>query len=230
MKKLIMLILLWTAFTGNLCLAQKVITKTFTYQNGQKINLHLKFGQKIKVHAWNQNKVEIKSSVKINNGKLNNAFQFKSGQNTGSIWVSTDLDKQKLKEANCADCTSQNHHFSTFDGTRVCMDISYEVWAPPKANISLKTISADITIRGMRGPVHAKTISGFVDMNWPDNEGAQLAMKSISGELYSNLPIQFQNRHKTIAPVGYTLRGTLKNGGPDVHLESISGNIYLRKE
>jgi len=230
MKNIVMLILLWTAYMGNVCLAQKVVTKSFAYQKGQEVKLHLKFGKHIQVHAWNKNTVEVKTTYKINNGKLDDAFIINSGHNSNSIWVNTDLDEHKLKDVNCNDCNGINNHFSTFNGNRVCMDITYEVRAPAKAVLHINSISADMDIKGMTGPVYARTISGFVDMNWPASHGAHISMKSISGELYSNLPIQFENKHQTMAPVGYTLRGTLKNGGPDLHLESISGNIYFRKK
>jgi hypothetical protein len=66
-------------------------------------------------------------------------------------------------------------------------------------------------------------------MNWPANKGASVSMKSITGELYSDLDINYTNKSKSIPIVGYLLKGTLNGGGPTVYLESISNDIYLRK-
>jgi hypothetical protein len=72
----------------------------------------------------------------------------------------------------------------------------------------METISANIDLKEVTGPVHAKSISGYVDMHWPSKQGASVAMKTITGEVYSDLDINFLNKKDTPQIVGYLLKGT----------------------
>ncbi|MFT6963739.1 MAG: hypothetical protein ACJAWV_003477 [Flammeovirgaceae bacterium] len=65
-------------------------------------------------------------------------------------------------------------------------------------------------------------------MDWKENSGANISLKSISGEVYSDLEIDFEN-FKQNPIVGYKLCGKFKNGGSRLYLESISNDVYLRK-
>jgi hypothetical protein len=46
--------------------------------------------------------------------------------------------------------------------------------------------------------------------------------------VYSDLAINFKNKQDKPATVGYLLKGQVNGGGPQVRLESISNNVYLR--
>lgn len=111
----------------------------------------------------------------------------------------------------------------------VCSTINYEISLPRKAALRVETINGNINIQGATSPVWAKSISGFVDMSWPGSKGATVAMKTITGEVYSDLAIDFKNKRPKNPIVGYLLEGTLLSGGPEVRLESISNDVYLRK-
>ncbi len=54
-------------------------------------------------------------------------------------------------------------------------------------------------------------------------------MQTVTGEVYSDLEINFSNKEEKPQMVGYMLRGTLNGGGPEVRLESISNDVFLRK-
>lgn len=226
MKKIIVMLLLWTAYSGEVCLAQKIIEKNFPYHKGMKVSMNLKFGDTIRVHAWKKPEIHLKASVEINKGKLNDALVMNTHQAPQMVTVTTDFDKKMIRNADCDDCFGKNS-FHT-NGSSICSRIYYDIYAPAGTDLSVNSISADIKIRNMTGPVYAKSISGFIDMNWPENKGADVSLKSVTGELYSNLDIAFSNHKKTVPLVGYLLNGTIKSGGPMIHLESISNNIYLR--
>ena len=67
-------------------------------------------------------------------------------------------------------------------------------------------------------------------MSWPPTAGAQLALKTITGEVYTDQDIAFSSEPRSRhAGVGYQLRGTLRGSGPLVRLESISNDVYFRK-
>ena len=88
--------------------------------------------------------------------------------------------------------------------------------------------SGNIDIAGLTGAIEAKSISGFVDVAWSPTKGAELSLKTIAGEVYTDQDIAFSNR-KENPIVGYQLHGTLKGSGPLVKLESISNDVYFRK-
>ena len=55
-------------------------------------------------------------------------------------------------------------------------------------------------------------------------------METVTGEAYSNFDnLTFNNKQEELPMVGYELRGAIGSGGPKVRLESVSGDVYLRK-
>jgi DUF4097 and DUF4098 domain-containing protein YvlB len=89
--------------------------------------------------------------------------------------------------------------------------------------------SGNVDIAGLTGAIEAKSLSGFVDVAWPPTQGAELALKTITGEVYTDQDIAFSTERRKNPIVGYQLRGTLKGSGPLVKLESISNDVYFRK-
>jgi DUF4097 and DUF4098 domain-containing protein YvlB len=95
--------------------------------------------------------------------------------------------------------------------------------------MQIESISGNIIITGLEGNIAAKSISGFIDLSWPEKLGASLELKTISGAVYSDMDIQKQaSSLKQVA--GYKVLGNVKGGGASLRLESISGNIFLRKQ
>ncbi|MFD2936704.1 DUF4097 family beta strand repeat-containing protein [Spirosoma flavum] len=213
--------------------AQKIIEKTLPVTANQLVNLNLKFADSIRVRYWDKPDALVRMAVTINGGKLNDAFLVTTGSTTQEVSLKTDFDKELIKHGNPEDCPNQRSSWnSERDGKHysVCSEINYQVFLPRNAQLKLETINGNIDIEGATGPVFAKTISGFVDMNWPKSKGANVAMKTVTGEVYSDLTIDFKSKRPKNPMVGYLLEGTLNGGGPTVRLESISNNIYLREK
>jgi hypothetical protein len=231
MKKILL-----SAILGVICasaFAQKIIDKSLPYESGKTVNLNLRFGDSIRVRYWDKAEVSVKMSVKINQNKLNDAFRVTDMVTSDEIILKTDIDKEKIKEGKGEDCPGQKSTWSTNDGKNsyyVCSEINYQVTLPRQAKLKLETINGNIDIQGATAAVAAKTISGFVDMSWPKSKGANVAVKTITGEVYSDLDIDFGNKKDKNPIVGYLLEGKINGGGPDVKLESISNNVYLRRK
>ena len=68
-----------------------------------------------------------------------------------------------------------------------------------------------------------------MDVAWPATQGAELALKTITGEVYTDQDIAFSAEPRKNLIVGYQLRGTLRDSGPLVKLESISNDVFFRK-
>ena len=234
MKKLITLILL-VFLSMNLSSAQqRIVEKSFKVEKDQLIELDLKFGEEISVKAWDKEEVSFKAVIIINQGKLNDALELDYVEDDLGLKISASYDKEKTKEGRRSDCPDNKYASYSWgnddDRYFVCSQIVYEIYVPASSEIEIESISSNIELVGLTGPVYAKSISGFVDMSWPEKQGAQLSLKTISGEAYSDLDdIDFLNKKEHPPIVGYEIRARLYGGGPIVKLESISGNIYLRK-
>ncbi|MCU0393512.1 MAG: DUF4097 domain-containing protein [Thermoflexibacter sp.] len=85
-------------------------------------------------------------------------------------------------------------------------------------------------------PTSITNISGEVDVTLPADTKANIKTKSISGEVYTDLEIVTEKKNDPKAKgldtwrTGYEAKGTLNGGGVEMRLESISGNVYIRKK
>lgn len=214
---------------------QRIVEKTLKTDSNKRILMNLKFGENITVRGWDKNEVSFRAVVEVNGGKLNDAFVANYVDDEQGIRIETDFDKDKLEEGRAEDCPcngyssySWNNHGSRYV---VCSNIVFEIFIPKKADLQLETIASDVELYDLEGPINAKSISGYVDLSWPEREGAELSLQTVTGEAYSDLDnLSFRNRKDKFPLVGYELRGTIGSGGPSVRLESVSGDLYLRKQ
>ncbi|NVO86632.1 DUF4097 family beta strand repeat-containing protein [Hymenobacter terrestris] len=219
--------------------AQKTIDKAAPVAAGQTVVLDLKYGTTIRLRPASDNRLRLRATVSINQNKLNDALELELRETPTAVTVTADLNKQLLAQAQPGDCPANapgTTYFGSWDGGRdvqgnraaVCATITYDITLPANATLRLNTISGNVDVAGLTGPLELKSISGFVDVSWPAGRGAEVAFKSISGEVFTNQEVTFNNR-KENSVVGYEVRGTLAGGGPRIRLESISGNVFFRK-
>lgn len=227
MKPLFIFILLWTNIPA---IAQKKIEKRLKFSPGQEVDLDLKFADSIQVKYWDKPEVYVSADVRINNGRLDDALTVTASETKQAVSLAVDLDSKLLEQGKPEDCPGNKTGFSQKGGVQfvTCMELRYEVYLPRQAPLRLSTINGNINIEGSGAPVFVKTIAGFVDMSWPASKGADLSLQSITGEVYSDLAIQFKGEKKKNPMVGYNLKGSAGGGGPLLHLESVSNDIYLR--
>lgn len=242
MKKLILFSLLFIK-ACSLILGQKIVNETYKLPESGRVSLNLKFADSIRVTSWERDEIQIRIVISINSGKLNDAFTMKVDKAADELEIVTDFDKEMIKQGNAADCegyvqyinkngksyavSNRGTHWN--NGNMICSDIYFEIKVPNTADLRIESISGNMEIQDFAGKLFAKTISGFVDLSWENNKGADLEMKTITGDVFSNFDIALENKRKN-SPVGYQLKGKINGGGIPIHLESISGNVYLRKE
>lgn len=229
MKIQLFIVLFWVNIP---LMAQKKIEKHLKYSPGQEVDLNLKFADSIRVRYWDKPEVSVAIDVKINNGKLDEAFLVKTSETKETVRLETDLDSELTKQGKPEDCPGGGNYNVTNGHVQsaTCAEIRYLVYLPRKAALRLSTINGNVLVEGSGAPVSVKTISGFVDMTWPSSRGAELSLKSITGEVYSDLAIQFRGEKKKNPMVGYNIKGIARDGGPQLHLESVSNDIYLRAQ
>lgn len=215
----------------NPLIAQEVTEKKIPYKAGQQINFILPIGKVIKISGWNKDEISITASVNINSNKLNEAYHLEV-QEGSSILIEASLDEEIFRNGKAEDCHCDSGFQSHRRGTNstVCIEILYEINVPRLAPLTLETISADVEATGLENSSQIKSISGFIDFSWPSQKEVNLQLKSVTGELYTDLSFEILNRQESPPTVGYMLKGKKGNGGPVLDLETISNDIYLRKE
>ncbi|MBF9222711.1 hypothetical protein I2H31_16525 [Hymenobacter sp. BT662] len=242
MRRFLFFLLLLATAGAQSAFAQKTLEKSVSLAKGQRLYLNLKQASSIRIHAGAGGKMTLKASVSINQNHLNDALLLGTEQSGEEVKVTSEFDKEMLRQAQPGDCpTGGSYYGDTYisngkaqdrDGnhiSQVCAVIEYDITVPADVNLRVSTLSGNIDIAGLTGPIEAKSLSGFVDVAWSASQGAELALKTITGEVYTDQEIAFTSEPKKNPLVGYQIRGTLKGSGPLVKLESISNDVYFRK-
>jgi hypothetical protein len=213
--------------------AQKIIEKTANLTAGQRVFLNLKQASSIRIRAGAAGKMTLKATISINLDRLNDALQLAIEPSSEELKVTSDFDKEMLRQAQPGDCPNSNSNSngsnSNWSGRQVCDNIVYEITLPADVALRVYSYSGNVDIVGLTGALDVKTLSGFVDVAWPPTKGAELALKTVTGEVYTDQDIAFSTERRKNPIVGYQLHGTLSGSGPLVKLESISNDVYFRK-
>lgn len=227
------------------CLAQmtKQEEATFPIPSGKKIEANLKFARHIDIKSWNRQEIGLKKTIKYSKEELLQIDQQKAEEKNGVLVIETDYQKTEgiWKKYQCWNCDSD----SGSDRECICFQISYELMLPAGMNLEVETISGDIKIgaynggeidlesisggieiRDYTGAIRAKSISGFVDFTSTGRRGFDVASKSVTGEIYTDYDIKLDEGSTAWSK---RLNRSLNGGGEKVVLETVSGDIYLRK-
>ena len=215
MKKYIFTAILIVATVG-VSFSQKVITKNLEV-SGKKVGLKFDFADSIRIEAWNKNTVELEVSVNIDNNRFNEYYKLNENSFSGDIDLVEKIDFEAIKKIKG---TGNNCNFDT--------KINYKLKVPANLEFNLKTISGKIELVGSVGKMSINSISGFIDYTIPTSLKARINLSTVTGDVYSD--VKFDNRpSKEMSWVGTKRDLTLNSGTLPIKLETVSGNIYLRK-
>ncbi len=226
MKKFINLaLILLVTITVN---AQRKVEKSVKVSKNQELYVHFKFANNIEVKQWNQNRIEVRATVNLNDGEGNKHFSLKTSEKGNQVKVYSDFGNYFKRKRNW------NQHNTT--------EINYVVYVPKHATLKVKSISGsfeadsftgdlttdlisgDITVKKYQGEMHLKTVSGDVDVAISK---AKINAKTVTGTIYSDLKIdKSYSQNKSYSS---KVRGTVNNGSVALSMTTVSGNIYMRK-
>jgi hypothetical protein len=209
MKSTILFIIGWVFLSHTL--AQKSIEKHINFSGKEKLVLNIQIADSIRIHTWNKPEVYAKAVINVNDNKENEAYITNFDDAGNDVHIKANFEDGYLKDKkNC------------------CMEaeIYWELYIPEKTVFSIETINGDIMIDGVTTEINAKSISGFIDLAMANNRQADLEMKTISGTLYTDLDINASSSEKSFPVV---VKHKINNGGVPVNLETISGDIFVRK-
>ncbi|PSR55376.1 hypothetical protein AHMF7605_18630 [Adhaeribacter arboris] len=228
MRIRITLALLGCFFTFQALAQPQIIEKTMSVPNDKKVDLRFDFGNNIKITTWDRKDVSVKMTYIINGGRLNNALQPAFTAENGTARIDVKFDRELLKTGRAEDCPdNQRNNYYYQDGVQAftCQQIDYEVFVPRDANVTVESVHCSIELRNLTGPVHAKSIHGFVDMNWPPKQGADVTLKTVHGDVFSNLALKFTGKKDE-----QRISGLVNGGGTAIDLETIHNNVYFRQQ
>ncbi|MFD2936703.1 DUF4097 family beta strand repeat-containing protein [Spirosoma flavum] len=121
-------------------------------------------------------------------------------------------------------------------------------------DLEIRTNNASIDLNNITGPVVANTINGEVkvvysalsqdkptaistingpvDITLPASTKANMKLRSINGEMYTDFDLGVKTTKEGMSRVGggHEIDGTTNGGGVDMQLKTITSNIYIRKQ
>lgn len=216
MKAWSILLLLVSALAG----AQPTLVTTSEPVAGQEyLKLSFDFADRIVFEIWDKKEVLVEVTVEIDGGEHNDIFSLSSDRSASTIYFEMDKDMWDKVER---DENRERCHWQT--------NIDYKVYLPKSLLVTASTISGDYEVEYYEKPMNLTTISGAIDITVPRGVGMDFFAETISGEIYSDLQVEFPNGKEGLRQiVGHKIKGRINDGGEESKLETISGNIYLRE-
>ena len=214
---------------SNIANAQKIIEKIYPVTSDDEISLDFKFADEIKITSWDKNEVYIKATVNINDNKDNDKFTLNLKQRSIGIKIESEIEDLDDIHKSRRIIKKEDEGRTIIYDCSVNMDLYFEVIVPKNNKLEIETISGDIDIDGVMARMYINTISGFIDLSLPVNCDADLELSTITGGMYSDFDF---NREKNDGYYHYgknELSKRINNGGTRIFLETISGDIFIRK-
>lgn len=216
--------------TGN---AQTPATNTWPMPAGKKAVLKLPYARNITVKAWTKAELQFNTTIQTTKEETKKIHTVDIQDDNAQLSITTDFRKDiNWKNVSCCWCDQCDTLLQpgvVLSGKEqcLCFRVDYEIMLPSGAAISLETISGDIEIKGLNGAVRAKTISGFVDLDRKASAAANLDFRSVTGEIYTDFDIKLDEKSTSYSK---KVRTGLNGGGSDVVAETVSGDIFFRKQ
>ncbi|MFY0688352.1 MAG: hypothetical protein JXQ90_14355 [Cyclobacteriaceae bacterium] len=195
--------------------AQGIVTELIQVDSQKKLEIDFPFADEIRFERHAKRSVEVKAIVNINDGEDNEMFSIKHSVDQNRIVVKMDKDKwDNYAKTNKKKCWNS--------------DIKIVVSCPNNMDLHVETISGDLVLTNSGTEDYLKTISGDIDLT--SKAGIDFKAKTISGEVYSDIEIEYPKGKDGLSQlVGMDVYGSVNGGGNLINLETISGDILLRK-
>lgn len=215
--------------------AQRQVEKSMTVSNGQDIFLNFKFAENIKIEQWNKNEVLAKATVNIDDGEGNEYFSLETDTSGETVEMRSefgDYFKNKWSDKNRKNNYNNNTTTEIFYTIYVPMNVNLKVKSISgdvesnsfKGNLKTDLVSGDVTIKSYEGELWLKTVSGDLDVTM---ENADISVKTLTGTIYSNIDIVSEDGKNSSG--NNKIQTKINKGGKLVRMETVSGDIFLRK-
>lgn len=218
--------------------AQRLVEKNVDYDD-QFIDIELKFASEIEIKTWDKETIYVKANVNIEEKEYIAMFELDIDEGNSKISIGSNSEDifNKIWDGYEKMYGEKKRYFSTGDE----YEFNYVIYVPKNArfkvssiNGSLKSeiiegdftadlINGNIVIEKYSGNLALSTINGEIDLKMID---ANLVAETIHGDIYADEKLKFasEDRH-----VGQKIEGSTGKGSTRLKLNTINGNMYLRK-
>ncbi|RIJ49468.1 hypothetical protein D1614_07980 [Maribellus luteus] len=198
-------------------LAQRVINEKIEVDNRETF-MEFSFAQDIVLEAWDKDYIELRVEVNIDDNQYNDFYNLAIEKGGLKLKLKEDIDFEGIKKERGG---SNLNNFNS--------DVHYSLKVPEQLKFSLKTISGEVELIGCKGAMKVHSISGFIDYTIPEAHRMKIDLSTVTGEVYSNLEFDGKTPERT-QWVGTKHQLSLNGGSTEVDLETVSGDIFLRKK
>jgi hypothetical protein len=207
--------------------AQKIIEKHIPFSPNNFVSMNFQISDSIHIITWKKDEVYIKSSINVNDNQNNDDYKMVFDETGSTINVSAKLETNNIRRSG-KDSNNNNGCCCCCDNYRT--KIFHEVYVPENVDFSVETINGNIIIAGNTAEIRARSISGFIDLAIAPDRKADVKMHTITGTMYSNIDLLPATRHIKQVGGGSVSAELNGGGGKPIDLQTISGNIFFRKE
>jgi hypothetical protein len=206
--------------------AQKIVEKHFDFSSNGFVSMNFQISDSIRIITWSKNEVYLKSTIDVNDNKDNDDYKmtFNSSGTTLNITAKLETNGERRRDS------SGKHWGSNCNCYCYESNIYHEIYIPENTDFSVETINGNIIISGKTAEIRAHSISGFIDLAVAPGRAAELTMKTITGTMYSNFELPSTSRRIKQVGGGSVSAELNGGGGKPIELQTISGNIFFRKE
>jgi hypothetical protein len=215
--------------------AQKVIEKHFELSGNGFVAMNFQISDSIRIVTWKKNEVYVKSTINVNDNKNNDDYKETFDQSATEVNITAKLETHCNGYHSRRRSSDSSHRSSDSNNDCNCCCnceayIYHEIFIPENTDFSVETINGNIIISGNTAEIRAKSISGYIDLTMVPEKAAALKMRTITGTMYSNFDLGGVSRRARQVG-GSTVDANLNgSGGKAIDLETISGDIFFRKQ
>ncbi|WP_027077256.1 DUF4097 family beta strand repeat-containing protein [Maribacter antarcticus] len=237
MKKYLFIIL--TGIVNQAISSQKIIEKELDFNN-QYVVADLKFASEIKVQTWDKNTVYFKADITTKEGKFLESYKVNIQQTSDKISILSKAEGV-FKELQAEWNTNNGNKKKRYYNTGEWYTFTYTLCVPKNTKFKISSINGNlssdliegdftadlingnITIKKYAGTLGLTSINGEIDLRMVN---ANLVAETIHGDIYADkeLKFSFKDRH-----IGQEIYGTIAEGKNTLRLNTINGNMYLRR-
>jgi len=106
------------------------------------------------------------------------------------------------------------------------------VTGPVVANSTSGEVKVVYSTLNQEKPTAISTVSGAIDVSLPASAKSSLKLRSINGEMYTDFDLGTKSAKDGLSKVGggRNIEGTTNGGGVEIQLNTISSDIFIRKQ
>lgn len=168
------------------------------------------------------------SVLKISKNARNNSYKF---------WIP---NKANLAIHDIHAEVNTTYLVENFKGETEIMALNSQVQmknisGPVVANATNGNVEVVFTTLTPNKPNSILSVNGYVDVTLPEDTKADLELNTVNGEAYTDWEIEVDKDASSAMPMGvsnmnmFNIAGSINGGGIPISIQSVNGDIYLRK-